>query len=54
MKLFGQIIRTVVNVAILPVEVAKDICTLGGTVTDRDESYTREALERLKDEAEED
>jgi len=30
MKLFGQLIRTAVNAALLPVAVAKDIVTLGG------------------------
>lgn len=54
MKLFGQLIRTVVNTALLPVAVAKDIVTLGGTLTDDDSSATREAIERLKDEASED
>lgn len=51
MKLFGQIVRTVVNVASLPVAIGKDVVTLGGVLTDDDESATRQALERLKDEA---
>lgn len=46
MKLFGQIVRTVV--------VAKDVVTAGGILTDAPRSATREALERLKDEASED
>ncbi len=54
MKLFGQFIRTVVNVALLPVAVAKDVVTLGGTLIGDEESATREAIERLKDEAGED
>lgn len=54
MKLFGQLVRTVVNVALLPVAAAKDVVTLGGILTDDDESATRQALERLKDEAAED
>lgn len=53
MKLFGQIVRTLVNVAELPVEVVKDVLTLGGTMTDRDESYTREHLEKIADDASE-
>lgn len=53
MKLFGQIIRTVVNTALLPVAVVKDVATLGGNLTD-ERSATLEAIERLKDEAEED
>jgi hypothetical protein len=54
MKLFGQIVRTVVNTALLPVAVAKDVLTLGGVLTENGEPYTVEAMKRLKDEAEED
>lgn len=54
MKLFGQIVRTAVNTALLPVAVTKDVLTLGGTLTDKRESYTREQIDRLKDEAQED
>jgi len=50
MKLFGQIVRTLVNVAALPVAVVKDAVTLGGTVTD-DQSATIKAIERIKEEA---
>lgn len=53
MKIFGQIVRTLVNVVELPVEIVKDAVTLAGTVTGRDKSYTREQLEKIKDEAEE-
>lgn len=53
MKLFGQLIRTVVNVALLPVAVVKDVYTLGGVATDNGEPYTLEALKKLKDEASE-
>lgn len=52
MKLFGQIVRTVVNVVALPVEVAKDVITLGGVSTKgRLEPYTIERLKKLKEEA---
>lgn len=54
MKLFGQVIRTVVNTALVPVAVAKDVATAGGVLTNRRKSYTREQLEQLKDEAAED
>jgi hypothetical protein len=55
MKLFGQLIRTAVNVAMLPVAVVKDVVTLGGVCTKGDiEPYTAEQLKRIKDEAKED
>ena len=53
MSLFGQLVRTAINVAALPVAVAADALTLGGVTQGRDECYTEEALKRLKREAEE-
>lgn len=52
-KLFGAVVRTTVNVALLPVAVAKDAITLGGTTTDRRRSYTAAHLDKIKDEASE-
>lgn len=55
MKLFGQLVRTIVNTAMLPVEVAKDVLTLGGVCTKGElEPYTAERLKKLKEEAGED
>jgi hypothetical protein len=52
-SLFGALVRTAVNVAALPVAVVADAVTLGGVANDRPEgSYTLEAIERLKREAE--
>ena len=53
MRLFGQLVRTVVNTALLPVAVAKDVVTAGGILIDKP-SATKEAIERLKNEASED
>jgi len=44
--------KTIFNIATLPVEVAKDIVTLGGTVTDKEKSYTRRRFEKLDEELE--
>lgn len=54
MKLFGQLVRTVVNVALLPVAVIKDVGTLGGIATENGKPYIVEQLQKLKDEAGED
>ena len=51
MSLFGQFVATVVNVATLPVAVAKDIVTLGGVASDQDEPYIVQKLREIKDEA---
>lgn len=54
MKIFGQIVRTVVNAAVLPVAVVKDVFTLGGIASGEDQPYTVSAIEKIKDEASED
>lgn len=54
MKLFGQIVRTAINVATLPVAVAKDVVTLGGVMTERRRPYTASHLEKTALEAMED
>lgn len=51
MSLFGKIVKTIVNVAVLPVEVVKDVYTLGGVAADQDKPYTLQQLEKIKEEA---
>jgi hypothetical protein len=57
MKLFGQVVRTAVNVALLPVAIAKDIAMSPldvVLVTDkRVGERTADQIERLKEEASE-
>lgn len=53
MSLFGKIVKTVVNVAVLPVEVVKDVYTLGGVATSQEKSYTRQQLEKIAEDADE-
>lgn len=55
MKLFGQLVRTAVNTALLPVAVVKDVAT---AVIDAGEGRaighrTKKQIETLKDEAQE-
>lgn len=53
MKLFGQIVRTLVNVVMLPAEILKDAVTLGGIITEQQQPYTVRRLEKLAEDAEE-
>lgn len=53
MKLFGQLVRTAVNATLLPLDVVKDLATLGGIITEQPKSYTEQRLEKLAEEAEE-
>jgi hypothetical protein len=50
MKLFGQLVRTAVNIATLPVAVAKDVT---GEPIITGKSATMQQLQKIKDEAEE-
>lgn len=51
MSLFGQIVRTVINVAELPVSAVKDVVTLGGVARYPKGSYIVENIKKIKDEA---
>lgn len=53
MGFLGKLIKTTIDVAFLPVEVAKDIATLGGlTSNEEDESYTVQRLRKVAEHAE--
>jgi hypothetical protein len=55
MGLFGKLVATAINVATLPVAVAKDVITLGNAAnaggSDRG-TFTGKKLQQIKDEAE--
>lgn len=51
MSLFGAFVKTVVNVATLPVAVAADVVTMGGDAIDGGNTHTQKHIEKLKDEA---
>jgi hypothetical protein len=54
MKLFGQLVRTAVNVVTLPVDVARDVADpFVNAEFPRRTSHTSLALDRIKREAEE-
>ena len=53
MGLFGKLIKTGFDVVTAPIEVIKDIATMGGLSTDQDEPYTVKRLKRLRDDSEE-
>lgn len=57
MGLLKKGLKAVIKTATLPVDVAKDVVTMGGVLTDEEESYTKrkaqgilDALEELSDE----
>lgn len=52
MGFFGKLIKTSIDLVTLPVDVVKDVVTLGGAATD-EESAIKKKLERLGDDVEE-
>lgn len=53
MGLLGKLLKTTIDIATLPIDVTKDVVTLGGTLTDKSKPYTAHKFERLGDDAEE-
>lgn len=49
MGLFGKLVATAINVATLPVDVAKDVVTLGNAGNGR--PFTAKKLEQIKAES---
>jgi len=52
MGLFGKVTQGLIDTVLVPVDVVKDIVTLGGVNTDQEEPYTLEKIKKLKDKAE--
>lgn len=48
MGLLGTLLRTTIHVATVPVDVIKDVLTLGGELTDQDEPYTVQKARKLE------
>jgi len=52
MSLFGKILKTGFDVAMVPVDLVKDVATLGGAVIGKDEPYTVRRAKKLADDTE--
>ena len=52
MRIFGKITKGLIDSALLPIDIAKDIVTLGGINTNQEEPYTVKKIKKLRDEAE--
>lgn len=47
MSIFRQLTKTIFDVCTIPVDVAKDIITMGGALTDEDVPYTIQKAKQL-------
>ena len=53
MGLFGKLLKTTFDVVTLPVDIVKDVATMGGVLTDENKPYTAQRFDRLGDDLEE-
>lgn len=53
MGFLGKLLDATVNVVIAPIDVIKDVATLGGAMTDQDKPYTAQRLEKVIEKVEE-
>ena len=49
MSILGSLLGTIVDIGTLPVDVIKDVATMGGVLTDKQEPYTAKKLKDLAD-----
>jgi len=47
MGFFGKILQETIDVATTPIDVIKDVATIGGYLTDEDEPYTVQKAKKL-------
>ena len=53
MSFFKKLTKLGLDVVTTPVALVKDVVTLGGAITDKDEPYTKEKLDQLGEDWEE-
>jgi hypothetical protein len=53
MGLLGSLLKTTIHVATTPLEVVKDVVTMGGVLTEQDEPYTVQRVKKLVDDMKE-
>ena len=47
MDLLGKLFKTAIHTVTAPIEIVKDVATLGGVLTDEEESYTAQRIRKL-------
>ena len=52
MGLFGKLLKTAIDVATTPIDIVKDVVTLGGSITDEESALVKKA-KRLQNDLEE-
>ena len=45
--MLGKIFKTIVDIALTPIDVVKDVVTLGGIATDQRKPYTMQKVDKV-------
>lgn len=52
MGIFGKLIKTTIDIATTPIDIVKDVSTLGGAITEEESALVKK-VKRLKEDVEE-
>lgn len=52
MSILGKLAKGIIDIATLPIDVVKDVATLGGVNTDKEEPYTWSKLKKIQKDGE--
>lgn len=52
MGFLNKFVKLAVNTVSIPIDVAKDVVTLGGVATEQSKSYTEQRIEKLIEDTE--
>jgi hypothetical protein len=53
MSIIGKLLKTTIDIVTLPVDVVKDVATIGGALTDEDVPYTAQKFQKLSNDIKE-
>lgn len=48
MGFFGKLLKATIETVTLPIDVAKDVISMGGVIDDQDQPYTVQRLKKIK------
>lgn len=51
MGFFSKLAQTAIDIAVTPVEIVKDVATVGGVLVDRETTFTADRLRKISEHA---
>jgi len=53
MSIFGKLTKTLIHTATAPIDIVKDVATLGGVITEEDEPYSLQKAKKVLEDLDE-